>query len=61
MMVARSSPGRPGALMSIQRLRSGLSFGMLPATSPRWGPKNVLCVLPVTMSAPSSNGSWNAP
>ena len=29
---------------------------MLPATTPRWVPKKVLWVLPVTMSAPSAKG-----
>ena len=54
-------PGKARPLISGQSGRSGESLAMLPATTPRWVPKKVLWVLPVTMSAPSAKGAWNAP
>jgi len=54
-------PGKARLLMSSQSLPSGPSLGSEPAITPRCGPKKVLCVLPVTMSAPSAIGIWNAP
>src|SRR5674476_1365665 len=53
-----TEPGKARRSMASQRSHFSSGSCQRPPMSPRWVPKNVLCVEPVTMSAPSLNGCW---